>query len=347
MNFRDLKYLAALIIPALVYLGLELGSLYSYSAFVFAFVLVPILEPVLSRSEKNLSEEEKSKKSKSLFFEVILYLNIPIVFLLLLLFANTINTTDMERYELVGQILSYSVLLASCGINVAHELGHKDNSFSKLSAFVLLTPSLYTHFYIEHNRGHHKNVATPEDPATAKKGEALYLFWPRSLYGSYLNAWRHEFKRLKALGKAVFSISNLMVLFTLSHLIYIMAIYYFFGSQVLIIFMICALISVLFLETINYVEHYGLKRKQLDSGRYERVQPWHSWNSNHYLGRIILYELTRHSDHHYLANKKYQLLDHHDSSPELPYGYPSSMLIAMLPPLWFWIMDKRLTALPS
>ena len=342
MDFRDLKYLAAFIIPGLVLFGLEWGSYASYSAFVFAFVLVPIVEPLLSRSEENLEDAQREQKSKSLFFDLLLYLNIPIVYFLLYLFALEINIESLSNSEMTGHILSFGVLLASCGINVGHELGHKDSWSAKAAAILLLTPCLYNHFYIEHNRGHHKNVATADDPATAKKGELLYLFWLRSLAGSYLNAWRHEFKRLESLSRPRHHISNLMYLFTALIAVYLVSVYLIFGQSVLLIALGCGIISVLFLETINYVEHYGLQRRILDNGRYERVQPWHSWNSNHYLGRIILYELTRHSDHHYLANKKYQLLDHHDSSPELPFGYPSSMLIAMVPPLWFRIMDKRL-----
>ena len=100
-------------------------------------------------------------------------------------------------------------------------------------------------------------------------------------------------------------------------------------------------VSFLFLETVNYIEHYGLLRLKNASGRYERVQKIHSWNSNHVVGRIILYELTRHSDHHYKSSKKYQVLESHEESPILPYGYPTSMVLAMIPPLWFRIMNKR------
>lgn len=346
MNWKDIKYLAAFIIPALVFFSLDLGGIWSYSALIFAFVIIPIVEPFFSSSTENLVEEERMSKQKSLFFEILLYLNIPINFFLLYCFIDLINSGDLILSEKVGYTLSYGALLGSCGINVAHELGHKDSLFSKFSAVTLLIPSLYTHFIIEHNRGHHKNVATPEDPATARKNELIYTFWVRSVYGGFKNSWNLEKKRLNSLNKSSYSLHNLMIHFTALTLFYILSLYLFAGPEAASLVILSGIISFIFLETINYVEHYGLQRKKLSSGRYERVEPRHSWNSNHYLGRIILYELTRHSDHHFLANKKYQVLDHHDDSPQLPFGYPTSMLLSLIPPIWFSIMNKRIN-LPS
>jgi len=344
MGFRDLKYLSAFIIPVLVYWGIQTGGLASYAAMLFAFVFVPLIEPILQQSEQNLDLLEKESKDKSLFFDLLLYLNIPILYFLIFLFAVKAGQYAYTSFEIVGNILSLGLLLGSAGINVAHELGHKPQWYARLSAVVLLTPSLYTHFYIEHNRGHHRNVATPEDPATAHKGESLYRFWIRSFLGGYLHAWQLESKRLAQSGRAVLSVNNLMLVFTGIQGVYILCIILMFGWTPAFYLLAAGTISFLFLETINYVEHYGLMRRQLESGRYERVQPWHSWNSNHYLGRIILYELTRHSDHHFIANKKYQLLDHHDRAPQLPFGYPTSMLMSMMPPLWFGVMDRRVDA---
>ena len=341
MRPSDLKYLFAFIIPALVYWGVESGGTASYAALIFAFGIVPVLEQLLSKSTSNLDDEERKAKSHSVFFDFLLFLNLPIVFGLLFIYGSKIMAGMYGGSELLGNTLSMGLLLASSGINVAHELGHKDGEGFKLAAVVLLIPSLYTHFYIEHNRGHHKNVATPEDPATAGKGEILYIFWFKSLYGSYKHAWLLEFSRLRSETGVYKFFKNQMFAFSLLQVIYVALLLQFFGVTAAAYMVLTGVISFLFLESINYIEHYGLSRRLLDSGRYERVQPWHSWNSNHYLGRIILYELTRHSDHHFLANKKYQLLDHHDSSPQLPYGYPSSMLLSMVPPLWFKIMNGK------
>lgn len=342
MRTSDLKYLAAYIIPVLVVWGIANGGLSSYAAVIFAFVIVPIFEPFFKASEENLSPEEAESKASSLIFDALLYLNLPIVFFLVFYLGHNIYTGSFNAFELTGLVLSMGTLLSSAGINVAHELGHKNSRLSKISAVILLTPSFYNHFFIEHNHGHHKNVGTPQDPASARINENLYAFWRRSVIGSWINAWKIEKKRLESNGQSPLSSLNLMIIFLIMQFIYSAILLLNFNLQVFLALLLSGIVSFLFLETINYVEHYGLRRKKLESGRYERVQPWHSWNSNHHLGRIILYELTRHSDHHFLAHKKYQLLDHHDKSPQLPFGYPTSMLISMLPPLWFRIMNKRI-----
>jgi alkane 1-monooxygenase len=200
---------------------------------------------------------------------------------------------------------------------------------------------LDNHFFIEHNRGHHKWVGTPQDPATARLGESIYRFWPRSILGAYRNAWKLEKERLQKDGKAVFSIYNEMIWFQIANLAYLGLVWFFFGWAGLAFALAAAAIGILLLETVNYIEHYGLSRRKLPSGFYEKTSPRHSWNSNHELGRIFLYELTRHSDHHYKATRKYQVLRHFDESPQLPLGYPATMLMAMLPPLWFGVMDRR------
>ena len=345
MTFSDLKYLAAYIVPVLCVLGIyQLGGA-TYSAFIFAFVLIPVLEFFAPQSEENLTEEQKDSKLASMFFDFLLYLNVPVVFAILFYAASVISSQTLSTFEIVGLCLSLGSLLASCGINVAHELGHKPSGLAQVSSCILLLPCLYMHFFIEHNRGHHKNVATPEDPATSRYNEILYIFWIRSTVQSYISAWQLEISRLKSNNKSFFSPNNMMIWFSIITAAYIFAVFSFFSFQAFIVIMVSGVISFLFLETINYVEHYGLLREKLPSGRYERVLPKHSWNSNHHFGRIILYELTRHSDHHYLANKKYQVLDHYDNAPQLPLGYPGSMLMSLVPPLWFYVMNKELKKL--
>ena len=196
------------------------------------------------------------------------------------------------------------------------------------------------HFFIEHNRGHHLNVSTKEDPASARKGEMFYVFWFRSVIGQWIDSWKLEYKRLRKIDL----LHNQMFHFTVIQLLFLGVIFYMFGSTVTLFFLATAILSFTQLELVNYIEHYGLERKMTSSGRYEKVSSIHSWNSNHEVGRIMLYELTRHSDHHYKSAKKFQILDHHDDSPQLPYGYPTSMLISLVPPLWFKLMDRRLPA---
>ncbi len=341
MKWTDLKYLASFIIPLLVYFGVTYGGYWTYSSFIFAFVIVPIVEPILSSSTSNYSEVEIQSRLSTLFFDGLLLINLPIVYGLIYYFIVSYKEISYGTFETIGLVLSYSILLAACGINVAHELGHRKSLYFQFASKVLLLPSLYNHFFIEHNRGHHKHVATDEDPASANKGEMVYAFWIRSTINSYRNAWKIESNRLS--GNS-FTFKNEMIIYTIITLAYSLVLFFFTGSMTTALVLIMGVISFLLLETINYIEHYGLRRKKLDNGRYERVLPIHSWNSNHYLGRIILYELTRHSDHHFLANKEYQILEHHPNSPQLPTGYPSCMLMSLVPPLWFSVMDKRLSA---
>ena len=197
------------------------------------------------------------------------------------------------------------------------------------------------HFYIEHNHGHHLHAATKEDPATARYNQHVYSFWFTSTTRQYISAWKIQIKLLKNNNKSFLSVKNDMLWSIAIQLAYLLSIYLVFGTTGLLFAIAAGVTGFLLLETVNYIEHYGLLRIKTESGRYERVKENHSWNSNHVVGRIVLYELTRHSDHHYKSSKKYQTLEYHEESPQMPYGYPTSMVLALMPPLWFKIMNKR------
>jgi alkane 1-monooxygenase len=203
------------------------------------------------------------------------------------------------------------------------------------------------HFFIEHNKGHHKRVATPEDPSSARLGEPLYLFWIRSIVNSYRSAWHIAAKDQQKKGRPALSLRNEMIQFHAIQIGFVLAIGMALGWTVAILFIAAAFIGILLLETVNYIEHYGLQRKQIAEGKWERAMPEHSWNSNHVIGRVMLFELSRHSDHHYLASRKYQVLRHHDHSPQMPTGYPGMMLLALVPPVWFWVMNQKVRTLKN
>ena len=342
---RDLKYILAYIPPILTVGGLYWQGPWVFATVVFTFGLVPLLERISPQSTYNFTPDEKSERLRQRIFDVLLYLNIPIVYGILAYWIYVLNTTELAPYEYIGLILSVGIILGASGINVGHELGHRKAKMERWMAKALLLPSLYVHFFIEHNRGHHKNVATDLDPASARFQESLYRFWFRSIVFSYLSAWNIEIKRLKRLKKSFWSGENEMLVLQVLQAAYLVCIIWAVNSLWAFVgVMLSGLVGVLLLETVNYIEHYGLRRKRLPSGGYERVRPIHSWNSNHELGRILLYELTRHSDHHYIASKKYQVLDHHEEAPQLPFGYPTAMLTALVPPLWFRIMNRRVEA---
>ena len=255
-----------------------------------------------------------------------------------------VSTVNLSAIEAVGLVVSIGMVLTTNGINVAHELGHRQESKDRFLSKALLLPCLYMHFYIEHNHSHHLNAATKEDPATARYNQTLYSFWVTSTVRQYFGAWKVQMRLLKNYNRSFFSFYNDVFWYFIIQFVYILCVYLIFGVLGLGLAIAAGVVSFLFLETVNYIEHYGLLRSKNASGRYERVQKIHSWNSNHVVGRIILYELTRHSDHHYKSSKKYQVLESHKESPILPFGYPTSMVLAMIPPLWFRIMNKRVPA---
>lgn len=338
---KDLKYLAAFSIPLVAFLSLSLkGNLVFLTPF-YAFVVIPVLELIFPIDNDNLSSEESDSRIKKRVFDWLLYLNLPIVFGLVGYGLVITNTAILETYEFVGLIISVGIVLGVNGINVAHELGHRQTTNERFIGKALLLPSLYMHFFIEHNYGHHLHAATKEDPATARYNQTVYSFWLTSIYRQYLSAWKIQMNLLKRNSRSFLSPKNDMLWYTILQGLYLLSCLLMFGKVGLIFAFSTGIVGILLLETVNYIEHYGLLRQKTKSGRYERVKEMHSWNSNHIIGRIVLYELTRHSDHHFKSSKKYQVLICHDESPQMPFGYPTSMVLAMVPPLWFSIMNKR------
>jgi alkane 1-monooxygenase len=336
---KDLKYLFAYTVPISAYISFVSYGLGTYSTVIYAFVVLPFLDLLTGQDSNNFSKDEALNKKNKWIFDLMLYLNVPIVFGLLFLAFSKIQTNDYAIYELIGMGLSAGILLATNAINVAHELGHRKPYFERFMSKLLYMPCLYMHFYIEHNFGHHLHVATAEDGATAKYNQTVYSFWITSVSKQYLDAWKRQIHLLKTNNSLFITIKNDMLWYHFIQPLYLFMVYYFFSFEVVMFAFAIGVISFLFLESINYIEHYGLKRFKTLSGRYERVQPHHSWNSNFNIGRIVLYELTRHSDHHYKASKKYQILNSYEESPTLPMGYPASLLLSFIPPLWFKIMN--------
>ena len=336
-----MKYLLAYSIPIISLLGIHYQGVLSYSGVLFAFVFIPFFELLLPTNEENYSEEKIKNRLKNKLFDFLLYLNIPIVYGILFFTITKVSQNHLTVFELIGTTLSLGIVLGANGINVAHELGHREKLYERIFGKILLVPSHYTHFFIEHNHGHHLHVSTPNDPSTAKYNQSLYTFWWQTVSGTYLKAWEIQKKLNQIENRPFYSIKNDMFWFTIIQISYLASLYLFFGLNGFLLASFAGIVGLLLLETINYIEHYGLKRNLLPSGRFERVSEKHSWNSNHILGRIMLYELTRHSDHHFKSQKKYQILEYHDVSPQMPYGYPTSMVISFIPPLWFAVMNKR------
>lgn len=340
-RIQALKYLTIFTLPVLVYISFHSTGWLTFLPMIEAFVLIPFLELLFKPDPDNISKDEEEIRKKDIIYDLLLYLVVPVQFYFLYSFLHVIDQPGLSWVELTGRISAMGLMCGVIGINVAHELGHRTTWYEQLMAKALLLTSLYMHFFIEHNRGHHRNVSTKEDPSSARFGESLYAFWVRSVVYSYISAWKIELDRLKKKKSGFFSPKNEMLLFQLVQLGLLVGIYFYFGLTVVLYFLLSAIMGFLLLETVNYIEHYGLERKKKESGNYERVMPHHSWNSDHIVGRLILFELSRHSDHHYIASRKYQILRHIDESPQMPTGYPGMMLLAAVPPLWFAVMNKR------
>jgi alkane 1-monooxygenase len=298
----------------------------------------------------NVPEAEVKRVSEEYYYRFVTY--VWTAFQVAFIFWGTYAVSSGRLnsvWEWVGFIVSFSLVTGGIGITVAHELGHKKLALERTYCKILLMTVCYMHYYIEHNRGHHVLVATPEDPATAHKNENFYTFWLRSVFVGYAHAWKLEAESLKRKGFSIWSLRNEMIWFALLPILFCGALTlifsFLFGRtiwEVPVFFFSQSFLAFSLLELVNYVEHYGIMRKELAPGKYERVNPLHSWNASHLLSNFFLFQLQRHSDHHAYAHKRYQVLNHYDQSPQLPFGYPTMILLAMIPPVWFGMMNKRL-----
>jgi len=333
-------YLFSFLIPFCCFISLYIGgSFYSAAAIVMAFIITPLLDTL---PLKLASAPRERGKYEVLALKALLLSNVPIVYGLIIYAAIQWSQFSAAWYEWLMQLMGLGVVLGSNGINVAHELGHRHTKLEQRAAWALLLPSFYMHFFVEHNYGHHKHVATPQDPASARKNETVYAFIIRSVLGSFISALRIQQKQLTKANKPWWSAKNKMLYFLLAESTYIALLFSLLAPSVALALILSGVVGFIMLELVNYVEHYGLVRKKTEKQRYERVRAWHSWNADYAIGRLVLFELTLHSDHHFLARKPYYELESLEDAPMLPFGYPAAMLVSLLPPLWFSIMNKRI-----
>ena len=338
---RKFKYFGAYLIPLFGLFTFKSTGIYAFFGLFFLYVLVPILEQILPLSSYNLNKAEKELAKESSFFDLTLYLLVPLHLFVIYSFLITVSSAAISALDLTACVLMMGTILGVNGINVGHELGHKTNHpFKMFLAHVMLTTSIQNHFVTYHNSGHHRDVGTPEDFSSAKQGDNFYYFALRSQIGGYFKTWKLESKRLTALGKN--KLINPMIIYTLIPLLFLTTIYFFFNFNTMLIYGITGIYGISVLEAQNYFAHYGLRRKKQENGRYERVQPKHSWNSDHLIGRVLLFELTRHSDHHHMGAKPFQLLESKKDSPLLPFGYPMMLMLSYFPFIFKPIMKKHL-----
>ena len=335
------KYFGTFISPILALITFNSSGLFAYIGLFSLYILIPVIENVIPKDSYNFSKNEKQIAKHDFYYDLILYLMVPLNLFVIYIFLNTIIDTTQATSDLIAYILMMGTLLGINGINGGHELGHKtDQPFKLFLAHVLLTTSIQNHFMTYHNSGHHRDVATPKDLSSARKGDIFYIFALKSQIGGYFKTWRLEARKLEKQGRNKWF--NPMILYTLLPWLFVFLIALFFGTKVALFYFIASIFGISILEAQNYFSHYGLRRTKKEDGGYEGVKAIHSWNSDHILGRVLLFELTRHSDHHYLGAKPYQLLESREESPMLPFGYPAMLILSYLPFLFIPIMEKQL-----
>lgn len=310
---------------------------------LFAFGVIPVLDTLIGDDRDNPPEAVVPHLERERYYRYIVYLATLVEYFAFFMCVWIVGTHALAWYDYVGFALSLGAA-TGISINTAHELGHKTSRFERWLAKVTLAPVAYGHFFVEHNRGHHVRVATAEDPASARFGESFWVFLPRTVTGSIRSAWRLETARLERLGHSPWTWRN-EVLHAWAMTVVVWGIAIAMAGKVVIPFLVIqAAYGASLLEVVNYVEHYGLGRRKLPSGRYERCTPQHSWNSNHVVTNLFLYQLQRHADHHANPTRSYQALRHFDDSPQLPAGYATMILFAYVPPLWYRVMNPRVVA---
>lgn len=308
---------------------------------IAVFIIIPIGDIILGRDGENAPEEFVPQLEETKYYRIVSYLYFPIMLASLVLCCWQWKYGGLEWYDKLG--LAWTMGMSSgIGIVAAHELGHKKGSFERWLGKIVLAVPAYGHFYIEHNKGHHVKVATPEDPVSSRMGENVYTYLFRSIPRQFPRAWNVEKTRLARSHKSQFSLSNDVLNAWLLTVVLWGAFLIIFGIGILPYLLIQAVIGIALLEFVNYLEHYGLLRQKLEDGRYERCSPEHSWNSDNLTTNIFLYQLQRHSDHHANPTRRYQSLRSDVFAPELPGGYATMIAAAAFPPIWFAVMDNRL-----
>jgi alkane 1-monooxygenase len=349
--WRDTKrfmWPAALIVPLLPYVSYGIvthsgQSIWWYLTPALVFGLIPLIDGFVGDDGGNPPEELVKALQEDRYYRWMTFLYLPMQYGGIVLGAYAWTRPDVTWFARIGIIVSVGIV-NGIAINTAHELGHKREDLERWLSKIALAPSAYGHFYVEHNRGHHTRVATPEDPASSRLGESFWAFWPRTVWGSLTSAVRLEWKRFRLRSNNPWTWRNDVLNAWAMTVVLFGGLIWAFGASIVPYLIAQAVLGFSLLEVVNYLEHYGLTRQKNAAGRYEKVSPLHSWNSNRLATNLFLYELQRHSDHHANPTRRYQVLRHFDESPQLPAGYARMIVLALVPAVWRRTMDHRVLA---
>lgn len=350
LPYRDHKrplWLLSLFVPTFgligpaLYLLVSPSELWLWLSPLFFYFGIPLLDALIGEDPSNPPESEVPALEADPYYRWITYLLVPVLWASFIIICVFVGSQPLSATGLLAMIINTGGGLGFA-INLGHEMGHKKSTLERWLAKLALVPACYGHFYIEHNRGHHRDVATPVDPASSRMGESIYRFVLREMPGGFRRAWQLERERLARCGKSPWSLDNEVLQPALISLALYGALVAALGWQILPFLLLSAFWGAFQLTSANYLEHYGLLRRKLENGRYEVCQPHHSWNSNHLFSNWALFHLQRHSDHHAHPTRRYQSLRNFPDLPRLPSGYFGMFLLAYVPPLWFRLMNPRL-----
>ncbi|HEY1516897.1 MAG TPA: alkane 1-monooxygenase [Solirubrobacteraceae bacterium] len=347
--WRDGKryaWLLGLLVPTLPFIVYGLVHLTGLEIFWFwgpilIFGVFPPLDLLIGLDSENPPDSVLKWLEQDRYYRWCTYAFLPLQYAGLVFACWLWASGDLTVIDKVGLALT-EAMVSGIAINTAHELGHKRDRLERWLSKIALAQSGYGHFFVEHNRGHHVRVATPEDPASARLGESFWAFLPRTVKGSLASACELEREWLARDGRSWWTVRNNVLNAWAMTIVLFAGLTAVFGLQVLPYLLLQMVLGFPLLEVVNYLEHYGLLRGRRPDGRYERTCPEHSWNSNNVASNVLLYHLQRHSDHHANPTRRFQALRHFDAAPQLPTGYAGMILLALVPPLWRRVMDPRL-----
>ncbi len=350
LTLKKYSYLIAVIpltFPFLLFAAGEATGWVNFFAWgvpIFVYGIVPVLDLILGKDSLNPDEElDEPRMNKEWLYKLMTLVWVPAYAMVLVWSMSVLASGHFNLIGSIGWIVSVGIL-GALAINVAHEMIHKDGKLEPMAGGLLLSMVSYAGFKVEHLRGHHVHVSTPEDASSSRYNQSLYQFLPHAYKHNFLNAWKLEAQRLRKKGVSPFHWRNELIWWYSLTAMMLIGFTVAFGWLGAVFFLTQGFIALSLLEVVNYLEHYGLHRRKLENGRYERTGPEHSWNSNYFLTNVFLFHLQRHSDHHAWAKRRYQILRHHEVAPQLPAGYATMMVVAMIPPLWKKIMNPRVEA---
>ncbi len=328
-----LPYALGFLLPPLVWWSAHQGSAWVWLPLVVLYVGIPVVDALAGLNQTAPTAEQITSLERNPWFRLVTWTWVPVQVWLVIWAVDTAVMPAQSPGAWVALLFAVGSIHGAIGITYAHELVHRSRRVERLLGDVLLATVSYPHFAVEHVYGHHRHVATPADPATAQLGEGFYHFWPRTVWGGMRHAWTI---RPRTVSRYIGTMAAVYA-----------AVLWHWGAEGLVFFVLQGVLAFTLLEAINYVEHYGLQRRELAPGRYERVGPAHSWDSSHRISNWLLINLARHADHHLTASRRYQALASQEQAPQLPAGYATMVLLAFVPPLWRKVMDPRVVTCRS